>query len=66
MTSSPNINITPQTSNKQQHFNVNNHSLIDILSAVTNIKKSLENVTSRLDRLESNQSKSNDKKQKKK
>lgn len=66
MTSSPNINITLQTSNKQQYFNVNNHSLIDILSAVTNIKKSLENVTSRLDRLESNQSKSNDKKQKKK
>lgn len=61
MTSSPNINTTPQTSNQQQQSNVNNPSLLDILSALTNITKSLEKVTSRLDRLESNQSKSNNK-----
>jgi len=43
LTVSPNINITPQMSN------VNNPSLLDILSALTNITKSLENITSRLD-----------------
>ena len=66
MTGSPNINITPQTSNQQQQSNENNPSLIDILSVLTNITKSLENVTSRLDRLENIQSKSNNKNQKKK
>ncbi|KAL5239731.1 hypothetical protein ACI65C_007141 [Semiaphis heraclei] len=66
MTSSPNINTTPQTPNQQQQSNVNDPSLLDILSALTNITKSLEKVTSRLDRLESNQSKSNNKSQKKK
>lgn len=61
ITSTPNINITPQTFNQQQQTNVNNPLLVDILSAITNITISLENVTSRLDRLDSSQSKSNNK-----
>jgi len=59
MTSSPRM---PKTSKQQQ----NDPTLIDVLSALNNITKSLEIVTSKLDRLESNQSKSNDKKKKKK
>lgn len=66
ITSIPNINITLQTFNRQQQTNVNNPSLVDILSVLTNITKSLDNVTFRLDILESNQSKSNKKNQNKK
>ena len=63
---SSDINIMPQTSKQQQQSKENDSTLIDILSALTNITKSLESVTFKLDRLKSNQSKSNKRNQKKK
>lgn len=45
MTSSPNMKITLQTSKRQQLYNENDYVKISILSALTNITKSLESVT---------------------